>query len=589
MLGLGRTRQRGADRLTLGLAGLALATAGTVIGGELLRLARRRSEEAGSSAGMLDTAEQAAVVAGEAAQDTFFVAIEGYDATPRHETVLFNVLSGFLGGFALMRVSTLGHPRRLVAVRQRPARRTPHPPLRPRDPARVRQRRRGPDHPVRAARDRARRPLRRRYRPHLRRGGAAPRARGRLLDPGGPAQRPGQPRRRRAAGRDDHRPADAPPRRAPLRRARTDPGARIRPGPGLGRRVAILGLAAALLGGGGTASAAVVADAGALKAGVGSERWRLELADRDRRPVLAEYPAIGAGAAGTLGFRTAAGWQHATGVVELAARRRRLPGDARDHRSAARTIEVRLEPAGGGRDRARCPHRGADSPSIEAVGIGFGRHRRRALPRLRRALQRGRPGRRRGRELRLRRPLPGGGVPADQRCSCPPGAFATAARSRPTSRSRGCSRPPATACWSTTRETSYFRLRTDDAGAWSVEVVPRPRGRAGCRRRAARRSAAAALLRRPRAGRRAAPVHRGDRPPAEAGGAVAARALVSRPTTTSAAELARLRDADAPLSVLQTYTHYLPCGDQVGNDRRRERDRRPRTPPGSRSPPTSTR
>ncbi|MCC2662141.1 MAG: hypothetical protein K0R41_126 [Geminicoccaceae bacterium] len=108
MLGLGRTRQRGTDRLTLGLAGLALATAGTVIGGELLRLARRRSEEAGSSAGMLDTAEQAAVVAGEAAQDTFFVAIEGYDATPRHETVLFNVLSGFLGGFALMRVSTLG-------------------------------------------------------------------------------------------------------------------------------------------------------------------------------------------------------------------------------------------------------------------------------------------------------------------------------------------------------------------------------------------------------------------------------------------------------------------------------------------------
>ena len=32
------------------------------------------------------------------------------------------------------------------------------------------------------------------------------------------------------------------------------------------------------------------------------------------------------------------------------------------------------------------------------------------------------------------------------------------------------------------------------------------------------------------------------------------------------AELALLREADAPLSVLQTYTHYLPCGDQVGRE-----------------------
>ena len=56
---------------------------------------------------MLDTAEQAAAVAGEAAQDTVVVALEA-DATPRHETVLFNILSGFLGGFALMRFSTWG-------------------------------------------------------------------------------------------------------------------------------------------------------------------------------------------------------------------------------------------------------------------------------------------------------------------------------------------------------------------------------------------------------------------------------------------------------------------------------------------------
>jgi len=105
---LGRKSEPRSDRLTLGLAGVALATAGTVVGGELLRLARRRSQEVPEVVGVLDTAEQAAAVAGEAAQDTVVVALEGYEATPRHETVLFNILSGFLGGFALMRISTWG-------------------------------------------------------------------------------------------------------------------------------------------------------------------------------------------------------------------------------------------------------------------------------------------------------------------------------------------------------------------------------------------------------------------------------------------------------------------------------------------------
>lgn len=104
----GRRRQQRADRLTVGLAGLALATAGTVVVGELMRLARRRTQVVESAEGVLDTAEQALTVAGGAAQDTVAVAIEGYDATPHNETVLFNILSGFLGGFALMRFSTWG-------------------------------------------------------------------------------------------------------------------------------------------------------------------------------------------------------------------------------------------------------------------------------------------------------------------------------------------------------------------------------------------------------------------------------------------------------------------------------------------------
>ena len=105
---LGGGNGRRADRLTLGLAGLAAATAGSVIIGELLRLTRRRTHDKPEADSVLDSAEHALVAAGEATQDTFTVALEGYDATPRGETVLFNMLTGFMGGFALMRLSTMG-------------------------------------------------------------------------------------------------------------------------------------------------------------------------------------------------------------------------------------------------------------------------------------------------------------------------------------------------------------------------------------------------------------------------------------------------------------------------------------------------
>ena len=47
-------------------------------------------------------------VAPAAALDTVSVAVGGYDEAPRSETVLFNLLAGFLGSFALVLLSTLG-------------------------------------------------------------------------------------------------------------------------------------------------------------------------------------------------------------------------------------------------------------------------------------------------------------------------------------------------------------------------------------------------------------------------------------------------------------------------------------------------
>jgi hypothetical protein len=109
---IGRRRKRGltalasgatTERTTVGLAVLALGPAVTLIGGELLRLARRRreSEVAAAPASLVDAA-------GFATRDTIAVARRGIRATPHHETVLFNILQGFLGAFAIARISTWG-------------------------------------------------------------------------------------------------------------------------------------------------------------------------------------------------------------------------------------------------------------------------------------------------------------------------------------------------------------------------------------------------------------------------------------------------------------------------------------------------
>jgi hypothetical protein len=92
----------------VGLAILALATAGTVIAGEVVRLARRRARATSTPESVVETAEAAILATGQATQDVAAVVREGYVAASRQETVLFNLLSGFLFSFALVRISTRG-------------------------------------------------------------------------------------------------------------------------------------------------------------------------------------------------------------------------------------------------------------------------------------------------------------------------------------------------------------------------------------------------------------------------------------------------------------------------------------------------
>jgi hypothetical protein len=103
-----RRGARRADRLTLGLATVAVGTAGTVILSELVRLARRRGRPLAVPAILHEGPERTLETAGQATQDAVAVLVEGYEATSRTEKVLFNMLAGFVSAFALIRLSTAG-------------------------------------------------------------------------------------------------------------------------------------------------------------------------------------------------------------------------------------------------------------------------------------------------------------------------------------------------------------------------------------------------------------------------------------------------------------------------------------------------
>lgn len=89
------------ERATVGLAAVALGTAGAVLAGQFSRMFARRASAANDPEALLESAPVAAA-------DTVGVAVRGYVEAPRSETVLFNLLAGFLGSFALVRLSTWG-------------------------------------------------------------------------------------------------------------------------------------------------------------------------------------------------------------------------------------------------------------------------------------------------------------------------------------------------------------------------------------------------------------------------------------------------------------------------------------------------
>ena len=87
------------DRATAVLAAGTAAIAGAVVVAQYSRLLNRRTHSEEVHEPLLTAAPAAAV-------DTVGVAVEGFTAASRNEIVLFNLLSGFLGSFVIVRLTT---------------------------------------------------------------------------------------------------------------------------------------------------------------------------------------------------------------------------------------------------------------------------------------------------------------------------------------------------------------------------------------------------------------------------------------------------------------------------------------------------
>ena len=292
-----------------------------------------------------------------------------------------------------------------------------------------------------------------------------------------------------------------------------------------------------------------------------------------------------AGAAGSARLSHRGGLAARDPGQRLALASRRLHGDAGDHRSARR-FELRLEPRAEGviALEARSPARSTGRGGRDRLRGA----RRRALPRLRRALQRRRPARQRGRELRLRRPLPGRGVPADQplhadlgparrplRRDLLPGPVAAVDR-----RLRRARRQPADQLLPPRAPT------TPRPGA--SRSSRRPAGEPGARAAARRRRSVAALLRRPEPAdalrRFTEATGRQPKPAAP----WAARALVSGRRRRARRDRPAAGGRRAALRRCRPTPTTCRAATRSGTDRGRSASPQ-RTRPGSRSPPTSTR
>ncbi len=294
-------------------------------------------------------------------------------------------------------------------------------------------------------------------------------------------------------------------------------------------------------------------DAGALVAVTREAPWRLAFAERSGRVVLRQRAGTGAGSSGALGFKAAGRWFHATRSrrVTRVAGRYRATLATNDPRGRRLAVTLRRDAAGVIRLTARV--RGPGVEQVTNTGIAF---RARARERYLGFGERSNAVNQRGREVESY--VAEGPFEEDERVLVPP--FVPAWGFHPRDDATYFPMPwlLSTAGYGVLVDgsaPSLFRLGTQSRRAWSVEVES---PKLGLRIFAGPRPAD--VLR-----RLSARIGRQPAPPAPF-----VFGPWYQPRDDEQAILSRLQRTDLPLSVAQTYTHYLPCESQRG---RREAER----------------
>ncbi len=321
-----------------------------------------------------------------------------------------------------------------------------------------------------------------------------------------------------------------------------------------------LGICLIFVAGASTAHAAVSAvDSGSLKASVTERPWSLSLTDRRGRSVLKERPGLGANPVGSLGFRFEGKWKHATRVIRSG--RKGRTWRARLATTYRKTdLAVKLAPAGEGSIRLKV-HLIGVLDGISGVGMGF------RAPKGEHYL---------GFGERSNAVDQSGGVVENFVGEGPYRAdehelvsgFVPPWSKRTTEDATYYPMPwlLSTAGYGVLIEEtlpSYFRLRTDRPDTWSLEVTGSVTGLANAPEPMIPQSLSVRFFAGPKpAGALRRMSEATGRQPAPAPWFLGPWVQSKNGDQNT---IDTLRANDVPTSVAQTYTHYLPCGDQVGN------------------------
>jgi sulfoquinovosidase len=303
------------------------------------------------------------------------------------------------------------------------------------------------------------------------------------------------------------------------------------------------------------AASAVQVEAGVLGARVTERPWSLVFTDGHGRDLLSESPGTGSGPTGRLGFKTALGWFHATHVIaSRSAGAKAYDATLATNDPLGRRIELRLARDAGGVIAMTARVTGRAVSGVTHTGIAF---RTTLGQRILGFGERSNAVEQRGREVESY--VAEGPFEEDERAFVP--AFVPPWGFHPRDDATYFPMP-----WLLSTDgygvlvdspqTSVYRLLSDSPGAWSVEVEA-----ARLRMRVFGGPFPAGVLR-----RLTARIGRQPRPAPYVFGPW------YQPRDDEEAILAQLQRADVPMSVAQTYTHYLPCEDQRGREQA-ERER----------------